>query len=181
VRVIGITGWSGAGKTTLLARLIPELTARGLSVSTLKHAHHAFDVDVPGKDSHAHRSAGATEVLIASRRRFALMHELRGAAEPRLGELIRMLAPVDIVLVEGFKREPHRKIEVFRRDNGKPPLHPDDAQVCAIAADTAFPEAGRPVVGLDDIAAIVRLVEAYAEPRDALMARLDLTTAPVPA
>lgn len=181
MRVIGITGWSGAGKTTLLTRLIPALTARGLTVSTLKHAHHAFDVDVPGKDSHAHRQAGATEVLIASRKRFALMHELRGADEPRLAELLRLLAPVDLVLVEGFKREAHRKIEVFRAANGKPPLHPDDAQICAIAADTSFPQAGRPVVGLDDIAAIAALAEALAEPLDAVLARLVQHAAPVPA
>jgi molybdopterin-guanine dinucleotide biosynthesis protein B len=173
VRVIGITGWSGAGKTTLLARLIPELIARGLSVSTMKHAHHAFDVDTPGKDSHTHRIAGATEVLIASRKRFALMHELRGAPEPDLATLLRKLAPVDLVLIEGFKRESHRKIEIYRAANDKTPLHPDDPQVRAIASDTPFPQADAPVIPLDDVPAIADMVIAHAEPVDALLARLE--------
>src|SRR5207237_4241433 len=110
MRVIGIAGWSGAGKTTLLAKLIPRLVDRGLAVSTLKHAHHEFDVDQPGKDSHTHRMAGATEVLVASSRRFALMHELRGQAEPPLAALLSKLAPVDLVLIEGYKSEPHPKL-----------------------------------------------------------------------
>ena len=105
MRIIGLAGWSGAGKTTLLAKVIPRLNARGLTVSTVKHAHHAFDVDQPGKDSHVHRQAGATEVLISSAKRWALVHELRGEAEPSLGALLRKLAPVDLVLIEGFKRE----------------------------------------------------------------------------
>src|SRR3984893_16504179 len=114
MRIIGLAGWSGAGKTTLLARLIPDIIARGLTVSTVKHAHHAFDVDQPGKDSHTHRLAGATEVLVASAKRFALMHELRAAPEPSLRELLARLAPVDLVIVEGYKREPHPKLEVHR-------------------------------------------------------------------
>ena len=141
MRLIGLSGWSGAGKTTLLARLIPELVGRGLTVSTLKHAHHAFDIDKPGKDSYVHREAGATEVLIASGRRFALMHELRGAPEPTLPELLARLAPVDLVLVEGFKRGPHPKIEIFRAANGKPPIHPEDPFVVAVASDVPLPEA----------------------------------------
>src|SRR5215471_322925 len=123
MRIIGLAGWSGAGKTTLVAKLIPSILARGLKVSTLKHAHHAFDVDQPGKDSYLHREAGATEVLVASSRRFALMHELRGAKEPGLGELVGRLAPVDLILVEGFKRGNYPKIEIHRVANGKPFLY----------------------------------------------------------
>jgi molybdopterin-guanine dinucleotide biosynthesis protein B len=170
MRLIGLAGWSGAGKTTLLAKLIPELVGRGLTVSTLKHAHHAFDIDTPGKDSWVHREAGATEVLIASRRRFALMHELRGAAEPTLPELLARLAPVDLVLVEGFKRGAHPKLEIFRAANGKPPIHPGDPAVVAVASDIAFPEARVPVVGLDDIAAIADIVVREARPVEALFA-----------
>ncbi|WP_439497141.1 molybdopterin-guanine dinucleotide biosynthesis protein B [Bosea sp. (in: a-proteobacteria)] len=171
MRVIGLAGWSGAGKTTLLTRLIPELASRGVSVSTLKHAHHAFDLDQPGKDSWEHRQAGAQEVLISSERRWALMHELREAPEATLPELLQRLAPVDLVIIEGFKREPHLKIEVHRAGNGKPPLHPGDPSIVAVAADGAFPEAGRPVVGLDDIAAIADIVLARAEPLAAVLAR----------
>lgn len=170
-RVIGLAGWSGAGKTTLLTRLIPELARRGISVSTLKHAHHAFDLDTPGKDSYAHRQAGAREVLISSQRRWALMHELGGEAEEKLPALLQKLSPVDLVIVEGFKREPHAKIEVYRADNGKPPLHPGDPTIVAIACDSAFPEAGRPVVHLDDIAAIAEIVLAKAEPLATVLAR----------
>src|SRR3954452_18962426 len=112
MKIIGIAGWSGAGKTTLLTRVIPCLTARGLRVSTIKHAHHDFDVDQPGKDSHTHRLAGATEVLVSSSRRFALMHELRGEDEPALAALLCRLSPVDLVVIEGFKREAHPKLEV---------------------------------------------------------------------
>ena len=174
MRVIGITGWSGAGKTTLLARLIPELIARGLSVSTMKHAHHAFDIDTPGKDSHNHRAAGATEVLIASRNRFALMHELRDTDEPPLATLLRKLAPVDLVLIEGFKRENHRKIEIFRAVNGKAPLHPDDPQVCAIASDVAVSPSNRCPWSRSMMSlAIADLVQGHAEPLDRLLARLD--------
>lgn len=171
MRVIGLAGWSGAGKTTLLTRLIPELGRRGISVSTLKHAHHAFDLDTPGKDSHAHRMAGAREVLISSERRWALMRELRDEPEATLPELLRRLSPVDLVIVEGFKREPHAKIEVHRAANGKPPLHPDDPSIVAIASDVAFPEAGRPVIALDDIAGIAEIVLARAEPLEAVLAR----------
>jgi molybdopterin-guanine dinucleotide biosynthesis protein B len=162
MRIIGITGWSGAGKTTLILKLIPLLAARGLKVSTLKHAHHMFDVDQPGKDSHSHRMAGATEVLIASANRFALMHELRGAPEPPLEVLLGKLSAVDLVIVEGFKRAPHPKIEVFRAANGKTPLHPGDPSVKAIASDTAFPDAGRPTFALDDAEAIAAVALAHA-------------------
>ena len=135
MRMIGLAGWSGAGKTTLLRRLIPVLTEAGLRVSTVKHAHHAFDIDQPGKDSWVHREAGAAEVLIASANRWALMHELRGAAEPDLPELLSRLSPVDLVLVEGFKRGRHPKIEVHRSANGKPFLHPWDGSIVAVATD----------------------------------------------
>ena len=137
MKVIGLAGWSGAGKTTLLTRVIPHLQQQGLRVSVIKHAHHAFDVDVPGKDSWQHREAGAAEVLVSSSQRWALMHELRGAAEPRLPELLAKMSQVDLVVVEGFKREPLRKIEVHRAANGKPLLFPDDPDVVGIATDIA--------------------------------------------
>lgn len=171
MRVIGLAGWSGAGKTTLLARLIPELARRGVSVSTLKHAHHAFDLDTPGKDSHSHRLAGAREVLISSARRWALMHELRDEPEAALPELLRKLSPVDLVIVEGFKRAAHAKVEVHRAANGKPPLHPGDPSIVAVASDRPFPDAGRPVVSLDDVAAIADIAWAAAEPLAAVLAR----------
>lgn len=170
-RVIGFAGWSGAGKTQLLTRLIPVLKARGLSVSTLKHAHHAFDIDRPGKDSYRHREAGANEVLIASSSRWALMHELRGEAEPGLAELLGRMSPVDLVLIEGFKRNPHVKIEVHRQVNGKPWLYLEDASIRAIASDVPPPaECGLPWVGLDDHEAIADLVQVHAWPLDQVLA-----------
>lgn len=168
MRVIGLVGWSGAGKTTLIVKLIPALNARGLSVSTLKHAHHNFDIDQPGKDSYRHREAGAREVLIASANRFALLHELRGAPEPPLAALIGKLEPVDLLLIEGFKAEPHAKLEVHRAANGKPFLFPDDANIKALATDAA--EAGilfqnrLPYAHLDDIERIVELIFKFAAP-----------------
>jgi molybdopterin-guanine dinucleotide biosynthesis protein B len=163
MKVIGLAGWSGAGKTTLLTRVIPYLAERGLRVSVIKHAHHGFDVDVPGKDSWRHREAGASEVLVSSTRRWALMHELRGADEPRLPELLAKLARVDLVLIEGFKREPHRKIEVHRAANGKPLLFPDDPGVVGIATDVAV-ETTLPTAHLDDIAAIAAMMQRSAIP-----------------
>jgi molybdopterin-guanine dinucleotide biosynthesis protein B len=171
MKIIGIAGWSGAGKTTLLTRVIPRLTARGLRVSTIKHAHHAFDIDQPGKDSHTHRVAGATEVLISSANRFALMHELRGAPEMALRALLEKLSPVDLVLVEGFKREAHPKLEVYRAVVGKPLLAPDDPNIVAIASDG--PIAARvPVVSLDDIDGVAELLIAKAQPRDVMLTRV---------
>jgi molybdopterin-guanine dinucleotide biosynthesis adapter protein len=161
MKVIGLAGWSGAGKTTLLKRAIPHLLKEGLRVSVIKHAHHEFDVDVPGKDSWVHRQAGASEVLVSSSRRWALMHELRGAAEPRLQELLAKMAPVDLVLVEGFKREPHRKIEVHRTANGKPWLFPDDPGIVGIVTDAKV-ETRLPVVHLDDIDAVAELIRRSA-------------------
>jgi len=159
--MIGLAGWSGAGKTTLLAALIPWLRGEGLSVSTIKHAHHAFDVDQPGKDSHTHRMAGAAQVLVASSQRWALMTELRGAAEPGLGDLLRHLDPVDLVIVEGFKRDPHPKIEVHRAANGKPWIHPEDPAIRAVASD-APPPGGLPQAGLDDVPGVGALVLRFA-------------------
>lgn len=166
MRVIGLAGWSGAGKTTLLTRLIPELNRRGVSVSTLKHAHHAFDLDTPGKDSYEHRMAGAREVLISSERRWALMHELRDEPEPTLPELLRRLSPVDLVIVEGYKRDSHPKLEVHRAEVGKPLLHPDDPAIVAVAADGALPQARVPVIDLNDIDAVVDILLAHAVPLD---------------
>jgi len=156
--LFGIAGWSGSGKTTLLAKLIPALVARGLTVSTIKHAHHGFDLDTPGKDSHTHRRAGATEVLVSSAARYALIHELRGAPELTLEELAARLSPVDLVLVEGFKRSRHRKLEVWRAAVGKPPLWPDDPSVVAVASDGAVPGCTVPVFDLDDVEAIAGFV-----------------------
>lgn len=144
MKVLGIAGWSGAGKTTLLAELIPLLVASGLRVSTIKHAHHEFDVDQPGKDSWRHRQAGASEVLISSARRFALMHEHRGETEPTLEELLAKLSPVDLVLVEGFKASSHAKIEVWRASVGKPMLQPQDSHVIAVASDAPVAQLGVP-------------------------------------
>jgi len=162
MRVIGLAGWSGSGKTTLLRRLIPVLVEQGLRVSTLKHAHHGFDVDQPGKDSWEHRQAGAQEVLVASASRWALMHELRGDPEPDLADLLTRLSPVDLVLIEGFKRGGHPKLEVFRAVNDKPLLHPDDPSVVAVASDTAMPGLALPWLHLDDIAAIAAAVQVHA-------------------
>jgi molybdopterin-guanine dinucleotide biosynthesis protein B len=164
VRLIGLAGWSGSGKTTLLAKLLPALIARGRSVSTLKHAHHNFDVDQPGKDSHTHRLAGAREVLISSAKRWALMHELRGEQELALRELIPHLSPVDLVIVEGFKTEKHPKLEVHRNDVGKPLLYPDDPHVVALASDIRPANLSLPYADLDDIEAIADLVDELARP-----------------
>jgi molybdopterin-guanine dinucleotide biosynthesis protein B len=149
MKIFGLAGWSGSGKTTLMVRLVPELTSRGLRVSTIKHAHHAFDVDRPGKDSYEHRRAGATEVLVTSANRWALMHENRGEPEPTVEELVARMTPVDLLLIEGFKRHAHPKVEVFRRANGKPLLAPDDPMVRAVASDGPVPEVSVPVIALD--------------------------------
>jgi molybdopterin-guanine dinucleotide biosynthesis protein B len=170
MKVIGLAGWSGAGKTTLLTRLIPHFLGQGWRVSVIKHAHHRFDVDVPGKDSWLHRQAGAAEVLVSSGQRWALMHELRGAAEPGLPELLAKLSPVDLVIVEGFKREPHRKIEVHRAANAKPPLFPDDPGIVGLATDTKF-DTKLPVAGLDDIPAVAAMMQTFAHPIEDVLAR----------
>jgi molybdopterin-guanine dinucleotide biosynthesis adapter protein len=158
--LIGLAGWSGSGKTTLMTKLIPALTGRGLRVSTIKHAHHAFDIDQPGKDSWLHRQAGATEVLVASANRFALIHELRGASEPSLAELVSRLAPADIVMVEGFRHGAHPKIEIYRPELGKPPLHHDDPMIVAVAAPEPMDELSLPWLPLDDPEAIADFILA---------------------
>jgi molybdopterin-guanine dinucleotide biosynthesis adapter protein len=170
MKVIGLAGWSGAGKTTLLARLIPHFIAGGLRVSVIKHAHHSFDVDVPGKDSWVHREAGAFEVLVSSGKRWALMHELRGASEPRLPDLLEKMSPVDLVVVEGFKSEPHHKIEVHRAANGKALLFPDDPAIAGIATDAAV-ETALPVAHLDDIPAIAAMMQRSAISVEDVLAR----------
>jgi len=171
MKVIGIAGWSGAGKTTLLTRVIPCLIARGLRVSTIKHAHHAFDVDQPGRDSHTHRAAGATEVLVSSANRWALMHELRGQGEMPLDALLAKLSEVDLVLVEGFKTQAHPKLEVYRAVVGKGLLHPKDANIVAIASDKPV-EASVPVVALDDTEAVADILAEKAAPLDTVIARV---------
>ena len=162
MRLIGLAGWSGSGKTTLLKKLLPVLIARGRVVSTLKHAHHAFDVDQPGKDSHTHRLAGAHEVLVSSARRWALMHELREEREPTLAELVPHLSRVDLVIVEGFKTESHAKLEVHRSAVDKPLLYPNDPNIVAIASDLELANAPLPSADLDDIEAIADLVDKLA-------------------
>lgn len=164
MRIFGLAGWSGSGKTTLLTHLLPRLIGRGLRVSTVKHAHHNFDLDKPGKDSHTHRLAGAAEVMIASSHRWALMHELRGAPEPPLAALLRKLSPVDLVIVEGFKFDALPKLEIHRRANDKPLLQPDDPHIVAIASDAAVEGARGPVFALDDYEGIVDLILAKAVP-----------------
>lgn len=164
MRIIGLAGWSGSGKTTLITKLIPRLTARGITVSTLKHAHHGFDLDQPGKDSFFHRAAGATEVIISSARRWAILHELRDETEWDLRALVSKISPVDLVLVEGFKRDAFPKLEIHRAANGKPLIHPEDPHIVAIASDVALPQARVPVIDLDDVEAIADLLLKRAVP-----------------
>ena len=163
-RIIGLAGWSGSGKTTLITKVIPVLTGRGLKIATVKHAHHEFDIDQPGKDSWLHRAAGASEVLIASSRRWALIHELHGDPEPPLEDILAKLSPADLIIVEGFKRHAHPKLEVYRAAVGKPLLYPDDDCIVAIASDGALPQAPLPVLQLDDIEGIANVLQAEASP-----------------
>ena len=164
MRIIGLAGWSGSGKTTLITKLIPLLVARRLRVSTLKHAHHGFDLDQPGKDSFFHRAAGATEVIISSARRWAILHELREEPEWDLAALVKKISPVDLVLVEGFKRDKFPKLEIHRIANGKPLLHTADPHLVAVASDSAVPAARVPVVDLNDIELIADLLLKHAVP-----------------
>ena len=157
MRLYGVVGWKNAGKTGLMERLVSEISGRGFSVSTVKHAHHSFDVDHPGKDSHRHRVAGATEVLLASRNRFALMHELREEEEPMLEHLLTKLAPVDLVLIEGYKRDTHPKVEAHRAETGNPLIAPGDPTVRAVASDTPL-DLDRPVFDLNDTVAIADFI-----------------------
>ncbi len=158
MRVFGLAGWSGSGKTTLMVRLLRDLTARGLAVSTIKHAHHDFDIDKPGKDSYEHRAAGAHEVVVTSAKRWALLHELKDAPEPTLEELISRMATVDLLLIEGFKRLGHDKIEVHRGATTKPLLASADARVVAVASDVPLPDLDVPVLDLDDVGAITDFI-----------------------
>ncbi|MDF1599909.1 molybdopterin-guanine dinucleotide biosynthesis protein B [Mesorhizobium sp. YIM 152430] len=158
-RIIGITGWKNSGKTTLTERLVAEFVARGVRVSTVKHAHHAFDIDQPGTDSFRHRAAGAGEVAIVSGNRWALMHELRGESEPSLDDVLARLSPCDLVIVEGYKREGHLKIETRRREaKDTRPLSMDDPNIVAVASDHALPGETLPVFPIDDIAAMADFV-----------------------
>ena len=159
MKLYGVTGWKNAGKTGLMERLVTEFTKRGFSVSTVKHAHHTFDVDHPGKDSHRHRIAGATEVLLASRNRFALMHELRNEDEPSLEFLLSKLAPVDLVLVEGYKRDRHSKIEAYRNETGNDLIAPGDPTIRAVASDVPI-SLDRPVFDLNDTKAIADFIQS---------------------
>lgn len=170
MKIFGLAGWSGSGKTTLLVRLIPAFVARGISVSTIKHAHHGFDVDQPGKDSFEHRRAGAREVMVSSANRFALMHELRGAPEPSVEELVARMSPVDLLIIEGFKRHEHDKLEVHRPSLGKSLLAVEDPRVVAVASDAEIPGLAVPRLDMNDVAAIAGFVIDHcrlADPRAA--------------
>ena len=138
MKIFGFAGWSGSGKTTLIERLIPRLVQHGLTVSLIKHAHHSFDVDHPGKDSYRHRVAGCSEVVVVSEMRWVIMHELRGEPEPSLEEQISRVSPCDLLLVEGYKHYAMPKLEIWRKGNGKPLLHPEDKHIVAIATDTVL-------------------------------------------
>ena len=166
MRIIGLAGWSGSGKTTLITKVIPVLVGRGLKVATIKHAHHDFDIDKPGKDSWLHREAGASEVIVASGRRWALVHELRDEGDPRLADLAAKLGDADLVIVEGFRHHAHPKLEIYRAVLGKPLLYPQDDCIVAIASDQALPEAPLPVLMLDDVERIATMLQAEAVPRD---------------
>ncbi len=158
MKVFGITGSSGSGKTTLMVKLLPELIGRGLEVSTMKHTHHRFDLDSKGKDSYEHRQAGATEVMISSSNRWALMHELRGAPELDMDELIRQMNPVDLLLIEGFKTHHYDKLEVYREANGKPLRCREDKDVVAVTCDTPLEGLDVPVINPNDIAAVADFI-----------------------
>lgn len=161
MQVFGLAGWSGSGKTTMMERLLPAISARGISVSTIKHAHHAFDIDKPGKDSFRHREAGAREVMISSTNRWVLMHENRGDAEPTPDELLARMSPVDLVLIEGFKSWPHFKLEIHRRGVGDGVLCHQDPTIVAVASDHQIANLHIPVIDLADTETIVDFVLDY--------------------
>jgi len=160
MKVFGFAGWSGSGKTTLIEALVPRFVAAGLTVSLVKHAHHSFDIDHPGRDSYRHREAGCKEVIVSSDRRWAVMHELRGEPEPGLDEQLKRVSPCDLVLVEGYKRYAMSKIEIYREANGKPLLHPEDPHIVAIAADVRL-ETRLPQFDLADHGGIADFILAY--------------------
>jgi molybdopterin-guanine dinucleotide biosynthesis protein B len=161
MQVMGIVGWSGSGKTSLLVQLLPLLKATGLRISTMKHAHHRFDVDKPGKDSFRHREAGASEVLVVTASRWVLMHESRGEPEPSIEALIERMTPVDLLLIEGFKTHLHPKLEIHRQSEGKPLLHPEDPEIVAVATDVPLPGATVPQLDLNDTQAIADFILAH--------------------
>jgi molybdopterin-guanine dinucleotide biosynthesis adapter protein len=171
-RVLGIAGWSGSGKTTLLTGLIPLLVSRGLRVATLKHAHHSFDVDQPGKDSYEHRKAGASEVIVSSARRWVQMHEIGDGTEATLPELLTRVSSCDLVLVEGFKSERFPKIEIFRPSLGKAPLYPQDELIVAVASDEPLSGTHIPFADLNDMRAVADLVVSKAQPIDSVIGTL---------
>lgn len=164
MRLVGIVGWSGSGKTTLIEALLPILTGRGLTVSTMKHTHHGVDLDQPGKDTFRHRQAGATEVALVSGRRWTIMHEVRGSEPPTPELIAARLTPVDIVLVEGFKSFGHDKLEVYRTDVGKPPLYPSDAHIVAVASDTPLPALTRRQLDLNAVGSIADYIVSHWQP-----------------
>ena len=170
MKLVGLCGWSGSGKTTLMVRLIPEFRARGLDISTVKHAHHGFDIDKPGKDSYVHREAGASEVLVASSRRWALVHEVRDEPEPGLSDLLYRLSSVHLVIVEGFKRDSHPKVEVHRPALGKPLLQPGDACIRAVASDARL-DVAVPVLDLNDPVGVADFLLQIAIPIDEFRTR----------
>lgn len=158
MKTFGLVGWSGSGKTTLMVKLLPELIGRGHTVSTMKHTHHNFDIDTPGKDSYEHRAAGASEVMLTGSKRWVLQRELRAEPEPDMDTLIAHMSPVDLLLIEGFKRHRHAKLEVFRRQVGKPLLAAEDSSVVAVASDGPVPEVSVPVLNLDSVPVIADFI-----------------------
>ena len=161
MKIFGLAGWSGSGKTTLVVDMVPEIISRGFTVSTMKHTHHRFDMDKPGKDSFNHRHAGASEVMVTSSTRWALMHELRDKPEPGIDELISHMSPVDLILIEGFKSYPHPKIEVYRPSIGKSLLCADDPSVVAVATDELLEGIQIPILDLNDVETITDFVLTY--------------------
>ena len=157
MKIFGFAGWSGSGKTTLIERLIPRFVGAGLKVSLIKHAHHRFDIDTPGKDSYRHRAAGCSEVMVTSGERWALMHEMRGEAEASLEQQIARMSPCDLLLIEGYKHYPLPKLEIYRAASGKPFLYPEDEHIVALATDTRLPS-DLPQFGLEDYDAIAAFV-----------------------
>jgi len=159
MKIFGIVGWSGSGKTELLIKLLPELKSRGFRVSTMKHTHHNFETDKPGKDSHRHREAGAEEVMVASGTRWALLHELREEPEPSMEELVERMTPVDLLLIEGFKRNSHSKLEVTRPSTtGEPMLARDDETIVAVASDEEIDGLNVPLLDLDNVGLVADFI-----------------------
>ncbi|SRR5688572_13690185 len=160
MKIFGFAGWSGSGKTTLIEKLIPRFAGAGLRVSLIKHAHHTFDVDHPGKDSYRHRHAGASEILVTSSRRWVLMHELRGAHEPAFEDHVKRISPCDLLIIEGFKFAPIPKLEVWRAATGEPLLHPNDPHIVAVASDAKL-QTALPLLDLNDDSAIAAFIVTH--------------------